>query len=245
MKKSLALLLLVLSAVPAAIGEVLVTRRLHVNSFYHEGVQRPERTDMMELWIAPRRLACLVGPARIIVDVNRDLVILVNTSSRTYAQAALSAVVTASMTPDDREATPSHDTTAKVRATKEARDVLGRNCLGYDVELHSNLDHKARAWVSADVPFDIAAYNALVRKLHAFLGRFDRASIEALLGLPGYVLSQENVADLKGEIIRVNRDVVAMAEKTPPPGLFSVPEGYARRPGLTHADVDMIASILE
>ncbi len=245
MKRSLALLLCVMCTVPAAIGEVLVTRRMHVNSIYHEGVQRPERTDMTELWIAPRRLACLVGPAKVVVDADRDLVILINTASKAYAQAALSAAVTASMTPDDREAMPSHDTTAKARATKETRDVLGRRCLGYDVDFHSNLDHKARAWVSADVPFDLVAYNALMRKLHAFLGRFDRASTEALLGMPGYTLSQENVADLKGEILRVNRDVVAMAEKTAPPDLFAVPAGYARKPGLTHADVDMIASILE
>ena len=245
MKRSLALLLLVMSTVPAAIGEVLVTRRVHVNSIYHEGVQRPERTDMMEIWIAPRRLACLVGPVKIIVDADRDLLILVNASSKTYAQAVLSAAVTASMTTDDREAMPSHDTTAKVRATAETRDILGRSCRGFDIAFRSNLDHKARAWVSADAPFDMEAYKTLMRKLYTFLGRFDQASTEALLGLPGYVLSQENVADLKGEILRVNRDVVAMVEKTAPPDLFSVPEGYARRPGLTHADVDMIASILE
>ena len=241
----LIVLLSVLDLVPSPAGEVLVTRRIHVDPFYHEGVQRPERTDTMSLWIAPTRAVCLVGPVKVIIDADRDLLILVNETAKTYVQARLGRPAVESMTPDDREATPSHDTTATVRRTGETRTVLGRNCQGYAIELHANLDHKAMAWVSSDVPVDLASYRALMKKLYAFLGRFDAPSTDQLLGLPGYVLAQENVADLKGETLRVNREVIEMSAKTAPAGLFDVPEGYVRKPGLTHADVDLIASILE
>src|SRR5512135_3319718 len=186
------------TAWPAA-GEVFVTRRMHVNSFYHEGVQRPERTDTVSLWIAPTRAVCLVGPVKIIIDADRDLLIIVNDAAKTYAQATLSRPVTESMTADDREAMPSHDVKARARRTGEERTILGRRCQGYAIELRSNLDHQATAWVSDGVPVDLAAYRGLMRKLYAFLGRYDAASTDALLGLPGFVLAQENVADLKGE----------------------------------------------
>jgi len=241
----LIVLLSVLALIPSDGGEVLVTRRIHVDAFYHEGVQRPERTDTMSLWIAPSRAVCLVGPVKVIIDADRDILILANGASKTFVEARLSRPAIESMTSDDREATPSHDTTATVRATGETRTVLGRNCRGYALELHANLDHKAVVWVSADVPIDLAAYRALMKKLYAFLGRFDAASADSLLGLPGFVLAQENVAGLKGETLRVNREVIEMSVKTPPAGLFDVPGTFARRPGLTHADVDLIASILE
>ncbi len=246
MKNRMTALLLLAAglALPAA-GEIRLTRRIHVNSYYHEGVQRPERTSTVDLWIASARMACVAGPARIIVDADRDLLILVNESAKTYAQAALSKPVSASMTPEDREAMPSHEAKAAVRKTGQARIVIGRICQGYAIDFRSNLDHQVTAWASTDVPLDLAAHRVLFKKLYAFLGRYDGASTEALLSVPGYILSEEDVADLKGETIRVNKDVIEIGEKTPPPGLFAVPEGYAKRPGLTHADVDLIASILE
>ncbi len=245
MKKLLALSLIALSLPLASFGEVRIVHRIHVNSFYHEGVQRPERTSTLEIWLGPARMVCLAPGLKIVVDSDRDLVTLVNDAAKTYAQAALGKPVLASMTPDDREATPDHEMKASVRETAGARIILGRSCRGYSIDIRSNLDHKITAWTSADVPFDLAAYRVLIGKLYRFLGRTDGSSIEALLSVDGYILAQENVADLKGETIRVNRDVIEIVEKTPPPGLFAVPAGYAKKPGLTHEDVDMIASILE
>jgi len=232
MKKRMAvLLLLAMGLILPATGEVRLTRRIHVNSFYHEGIQRPERTTTVDIWVAPARMACLAGPAKIIIDADRDLLILVNDSTKTYAQAVLSKPVSASMTPDDREAMPSHDTRAAVRKTDQTRTVLGRICRGYTIDLRSNLDHKVTAWVSADVPLDLAAYGILLKKLYVFLGRYDGASTEALLSVPGYILSEEDVADLKGETLRVSKDVIEMSEKTPLPGLFTVPAGTPRGRG--------------
>ena len=245
MKKCLILLLLVTSLISTAMGDVLIRRRIHVNSFYHEGVQRPERTDTADLWIAPNRAACLVGAAKIIIDAGRDLVILVNDSSKTYAEAVLSRPVAESMTSDDREAMPGHETKVRSHKTEGTRTILGRACQAYAIEIRSNLRHKVAAWVSAEVPVDLGAFRALMTKFYAFLGRYDADSADSLLGIPGLVLSQESVADLKGETVRVNRDVVEMSEKTSPEGLFAVPSGYVKKAGLTHADVDMIASILE
>jgi hypothetical protein len=245
MKKGLILILLVTSLISTAAADVLITRRIHVNSFYHEGVQRPERTDTVDLWIARDRAACLVGAAKIIVDADRDLVILVNDAAKTYAEAALSRPVVESMTSDDREAMPGHETTVRLNRADGTRTVGGRVCHAYAIEIRSNLTHKATAWVSAEVPVDLGAFRALMTKLYAFLGRYDADSANALLGIPGLVLAQESVADLKGETVRINRDVVEVGEKTPPEGLYSVPGGYVKKPGLTHADVDLIASILE
>lgn len=245
MKKSLTLLLLVAGLVSAARSDVLITKRIHSNSFYHEGVQRPERTDTVHLWIAPNRAACLFGAAKIVIDADRDLVILVNDAARTYAEATLSRPVVESMTAEDREAMPGHETKVRARKADGTRLVLGCKCQAYTLEIRSNLRHQATAWVSAEVPVDLGAFRALMTKLYGFLGRFDAGSANSLLEIPGLVLSQENVADLKGETVRINRDVVDISEKTPPAGLFAVPEGYKKRPGLTHADVDMIATILE
>ena len=244
-KRMTALLLLAVGSVLPAAGEVRLTRRIHVNSYYHEGVQRPERTTTVDLWIAPARMACLAGPARIIIDADRDLLILVNESTKTYAQAALSKPVSASMTPDDREAMPSTR-----RRRQSARPVrLGPSSGGSAKDTPSIF---GPTWITPSRPGLRPMFRSIWRrtgffskKLYAFLERYDGASTEALLSVPGYILSEEDVADLKGETIRVNKDVIVIGEKTPPPGLFAVPEGYAKRPGLTHADVDLIASILE
>ncbi len=245
MKKSLTVLLLVTGLVSAARSEVLITKRIHSNSFYHEGVQRPERTDTVYLWIAPNRAACLLGAAKIVIDADRDLVVLVNEAAKTYAEAALSRPVVDSMTAEDREAMPGHETNVRVRKMDGMRTVMGRPCQAYAIEIRSNLKHQATAWVTAEVPVDLGAFRALMAKLYGFLGRYDAGSTGSLLGIPGLVLSQENVADLKGETLRINRDVIDISEKTPPPGLFAIPDGYKKKSGLTHADVDMIATILE
>lgn len=245
MEKTLTLLLLVTGLVSAARGDVLITKKIHSNSFYHEGVQRPERTDTVHLWIAPNRAACLFGAAKIVIDAERDLVILVNDTAKTYAEATLSRPVVESMAAEDREAMPDHETKVRVRKAEGTRTVLGRACQAYAIEIRSNLKHQASAWVSAEVPVDLGAYRFLMAKLYGFLGRYDASSANSLLGIPGLVLSQENVADLKGETVRVNRDIVEMSEKTSPAGLFAVPDGYKKKPGLTHADVDLIATILE
>jgi len=245
MKKTLVLTVLLAWSGALASGEVFVSRKLHSNSYYHEGVMRPERNVTLDFWIGSRRMAYLAGPIKILLDLDKDTLLLVNSAERSYVQAKLSAPFKAAMSADELEATPDHEVKASVRGTGESRTIQGVVCRAYEIDLKSSMDLKVKVWMSVDTPVDIAAYKTFQKKMYGFLARYEPASVEALMAVPGFPVLQESSADLKGEAIRVRRETAGWVKKDPPADVFAVPEGFTRKSGLTHADLDLLASVLE
>lgn len=244
MRKTSGLIFLMILAGSLSAADTLMIRQIHTGSIYHEGVQRPERTDQVDIWIGDGRVAYVSGPVKIIARLRDDRLILVNSASRTFVEAKLSAPFTAAMTPVDIEATPDHRTSVTVRKTGATRQVLGRTCQEYGMVVRSNLERRVRAWASTDVPFDLSVFVQAQARLNAFLGRLDGASTQALASIAGVVLLREDIGNIKGEILRIRREVTFLGKCAPPSDPYGIPEGFARRTGLSHADLDVIDAIL-
>ncbi len=65
----------------------------------------------------------------------------------------------------------------------------------------------------------------------------DDASIKELSKINGFVIAQELTGDIMGAEIRQNSEVVEIADKPAPAGIYSVPDGYTQKDTLSMEEV--------
>jgi hypothetical protein len=108
---------------------------------------------------------------------------------------------------------------------------IGRwKCQNYTVDIEMMMPIKMTVWATTDVPFDLNAYveNMQVNMLAAQF-QLDTKAIAEMKKIRGFWIASETVVDMMGSKIRSTSEVVEIAEKNPPAGVYSVPAGYAKK----------------
>jgi hypothetical protein len=92
-----------------------------------------------------------------------------------------------------------------------------------------------KMYTTTDVPFDYKNYmkNFYSTLVKTQMMGIDEASIAELGKIDGFVIAQELTGDMMGAKIRQQSEVVEVAEKPAPAGIYSVPDGYTKKDTLT------------
>ena len=120
--------------------------------------------------------------------------------------------------------------TATVTPTTETKKIGSWNCTGYDVNMTiMGMAMKMRSWVSTDVPFDFAAFNAkfLANMLKGQM-RLDDASAKEFAKIKGYQIASEMTGDMMGAKMRQTSEVLEITKKSAPAGTYTVPAGFTK-----------------
>jgi hypothetical protein len=88
---------------------------------------------------------------------------------------------------------------------------------------------KMRSWVSTDVPFDFAAFNAkfLANMLKGQM-RLDDASAKEFAKMKGYQIASDLTGDIMGAKMHNTTEVVEITKKSAPAGTYAVPAGFTK-----------------
>ncbi|MBN2244088.1 MAG: hypothetical protein JW793_15490 [Acidobacteria bacterium] len=236
MKQVFAALLLILSASTFAAADGYVKTRSHTDPISMMGQNQPARDTVTEQWIGDGRVATVTEDTTTIVDVENKVLYIINHRDKTYVSANLPLDFSQLVPPQMAEMIQNMKVTFTVTPTGQKKTIGSRSCDGYDVDLNMvMMPMKMKMYATSDVPFD---YRNYMKNFYSTLVKtqmigIDEASIGELGKIDGFVISQEMTGDMMGAKIRQNSEVVEIAEKPAPAGIYSVPDGYTRKGTLT------------
>jgi len=95
-----------------------------------------------------------------------------------------------------------------------------------------------RVWASTAVPFDVAAFNATI--MPALLQgqmRLGESSVAEYAKIKGFQIASEMTGDIMGAKMRVTQEVVEIADRPAPEGIYAPPAGYKKNATLSMADL--------
>ncbi len=198
-------------------------------------------SNVNELWFGDRRAASIERGQTVIVDLIEGTVTFINHKDKTYLRTTHPVEMDDLLGDEFQWRHPLPQTTGVVTEQSGTREFLGRECREYQVDTWKVAGNKQidfmtiQVWASTDMPFDVSLFHELIENKRRFANRDAeyRAQLAKLKGIQ-MALRLEVGPFWASRIL--NTEVVEIARRRPPAGLWSVPEGYTRKEQFTKED---------
>jgi hypothetical protein len=232
MKKLTLSLALILVATLSLSADVYVKSKIHADAMNVMGQSTPARDSVSEQWIGDDKFANVSSDQSMIIDLKKNMVWIVNHKAKNYVETALPLDMSKLLPPEAAAFAGMMKMSMTVAPTNETKKIGQWNCQGYTMTMAiMGMNVTSKVWASTEVGFDTAAFNS------KFLGNLmkgsgmmiDDASIKELGKIKGYQIANE--VDMFGA--KTTTEVTEISKKTPPPGLYGVPAGYAKTASLS------------
>ncbi len=239
MKKTLTVLAIIVVAAISLHADIYIKTKTHTDAMSVMGQNTPARDDVSESWIGDKVFATVTPEQTMIIDLTKNVAFMINPKSKTYVETPLPLDFSKILPPQAAAMAGMLKMTATVTPTTETKKIGTWNCTGYDVNLTiMGMAMKMRSWVSADVPFDFADFNA------KFMGnmlkgqmRLDDASAMEFAKMKGYQIASDMTGDIMGAKMHTATEVMEITKKSPPAGAYSVPAGFTKTATLNMEDL--------
>lgn len=233
MKKVIAGAIIVLAAALLLPADVYIKTNVHTDAFEMMGQKQPAKDEVTEQWVNNSQLVNKTGERMMIMDMNKKIMYVVNLKQKTYVEAALPLDMSKILPPEAASMASMMKVTVKVAANGQTKKIGQWNCSGYDVDMGMMMmQMKMKVWASTEVPFDWKQF----AKMYANVSRMqflDDAAIAEFMKINGYQVASEMSMEMMGSKMRVTSEVVEIAQKTPPAGIYAVPAGFTKEKTLS------------
>jgi hypothetical protein len=242
MRSFLLMLAALFIGVPLADADVYLKHEVHTDGYYFGGENSPPEDRAYEVWIGDKRMSMLHEHRAIVMDLNQNLLTFINLDDSTYAETPLPLDWSNLLSEEDAARVRMFQTVGVVKESCETKKIGDQECRSYETTTwipyqgtkYNETDTKG--WLTIDVPFDPATYEEM--KVHNLrLENLTEELIEEVKKIPGYPLAVEDNTFIKGFSVRTTNEVVEMSEKAPPEGVYSAPEGFAKKEKLSLRDL--------
>jgi hypothetical protein len=239
MKKILAILAIIAVAAVALHADVYIKSKTRTDAMSVMGQTTPASDSISESWIGDGVFVTITPEQSIIIDLKKNMAYMVNPKSKSYVETPLPLDFTKILPPQAAAMAGMLKMTATVTPTTETKKIGSWNCTGYDVNLTiMTMAMKMRSWVSADVPFDYADFNAkfLANMLKGQM-RLDDASAKEFAKMKGYTIASETTGDIMGAKMHSTTETLEISKKSAPAGTYTVPAGFTKTATLNLEDL--------
>lgn len=211
-------------------ADVYIKTKTHTDAMSVMGKNTTARDDVSEAWIGDDMFVTIRADQTMIIDLKKNMAYMITPKSKTYVETPLPLDFAKILPPEAVAMAGMFKMTATVTPTTETKKIGSWNCTGYDVNMTiTGMTMKMRSWVSADVPFDFAAFNT---KFQANLlkgqMRFDDNSAKEFAKMKGYQIASETTGDIMGAKMHNTSEVVEITKKSAPAGTYAVPAGFTK-----------------
>ncbi|KPJ59228.1 MAG: hypothetical protein AMJ46_12050 [Latescibacteria bacterium DG_63] len=242
MKSVILILTALFIGVPLANADVYLRHEVHTDGYYYGGENTPPRDRTYEVWIGEKKMAVLYEHRTIIFDLNRNMLTFINVDDSTYAETTLPLDWSNLLSEEEAARVRMFQTVGIVGETEETMEIDGRECEAYELttwipyEGSRYNETDTNGWLTADLPFDVETYEELeVHNLR--LQNMKEELLEEVTKKRGYPIALEDKTYVKGFSVRTTNDVVEIAEKDAPAGVYSAPEGFTKKEKLSLGDL--------
>jgi hypothetical protein len=242
MKWKVALFALVLIIPLGASADTYIKTTSHTDGYYRGGSMNPAVDEMREMWIGEMRLAYITEGQKMLFDAEKNSFIFINSRDNSYTETALPLDMSKLFAEEDFGRLQMFQRTGEIKALEAKKKIGDWECSGYELSdwvLYQGgkvNEREVKMWISNDVPFDLAKFNALSVNLFK-LGNLADGYIEKLSGIEGFQIANEETTYAEGMAITTTNKVVEMAEKEAPPDVFAIPEGCTKKETLSLQDL--------
>ena len=238
MRRFLIGLLLVLALGSSTLlADIYIKQISHTDAFSIQGREQPAQDDVVHMWMGKDKMSVEMPQQKIIIDLEKNMMIWINHQSKSYVEMALPL--------DVEKYFPSqmmqmmNNIKVAVSPTGEKQRIGDWECEGYEMSMTvMMMDMKQMIWASTDVPFDWKDYTQkMLPKLSQATMFLGEESIAELLKIQGFQIKTETSMDAMGSTMKSFQEVQEIEKKDAPAGTYSAPEGYAKKDKLDMMDI--------
>jgi hypothetical protein len=237
MKKALLALIVVMAVALLLPADVYIKTNVHTDAFEMMGQKQPAKDEVTEQWVNNNQLFNRQGERVTILDMNKNIMYIVNLKEKNYVEATLPLDMAKLLPPEAASMASMMKMTVKVAPNGQARKIGQWNCSGYDVDMSMMMmKMKMVIWASTDVPFDWKMFSKMYTNVSK-MQFMDDASIAEFTKIKGFQIGSEMSMDMMGSKMKVTSQVVEIAQKPAPAGIYSVPAGFTKEKTLSMKDM--------
>ncbi|MBN1165023.1 MAG: hypothetical protein JXB45_10630 [Candidatus Krumholzibacteriota bacterium] len=238
MKKLALCLLAVLMSAAVVQADTYIKLIEHTDAYYHHGTMEPGEESENDIWFGDGKFALIDEERHFIIDVAAQKMIIIELANQAYLETALPFMLPAIVSEDLAPRLFMFPTVGEVKKLDETKEINGLKCQAYQrnswvmyQETRFN-DTETVIWATSDLPFDrelAEAYNQIFSRLR----NYSEELIGQMKMVEGFQLWTESVRYSEGTAIKSSNQVVEMAQKDPPEGVYAIPEGYQKQERLS------------
>lgn len=239
MKKLILAALVLLIAVPSAFADTYVKTKTHSDAMTVMGQTTPARDDTTESWISAGRYATGGADSWFVIDAAKKVAYFINHKEKSYVETPLPMDFVKLLPAEAAGMADMMKMTVTVTPTTETKKIGSWDCTRYDATMNvMGMQMNMRIWASTAVPFDFASFNATIMPvvLQGQMRVADSALAE-YAKIKGYQVASEMTADMMGAKVHTTQEVVEIAERPAPKGIYAPPAGYTKNATLSVADL--------
>jgi hypothetical protein len=241
MKKWLAFFLILGITFTAALfihADVYIKEKSHTDGYYYGGVNRPAEDSTNELWLGDGKIAHITENSITIIEKEKNRALIINKTDKTYVETTLPIDLSKLGPEQVAPIIQGIRYQGTVKEIAETKTIGERKCKGYTLNTYSmyqgerNNELDTTLWASEDLPFDMNKYRDLVFNIYR-LRNYSNELLEEIKKVDGFRIAAESLFYPKGFSVKRTTEVLEISAKEPPPGVYSVPEGFTKNERFT------------
>jgi hypothetical protein len=240
MKKTLTAVLCILALASLASADIYIKSKTHTDPMSMMGRSQPAKDSFQEQWIGDDKFASIMDQNSSVIDLSKNVMYIINHKSKTYIEAKLPFDLSSILPPQMASMMQGMmKMTVTVSPTGAKKTIGTWACDEYDVTMNMMMmPMKMKVYATKDVPFDLAAYQSKVYgTMLKSQFRLDDASVAEMMKVKGFWISSDMTMEMMGAKVHSTTEVVEIAKKAPPAGLYGVPAGYTKQETLSMQDL--------
>ncbi len=245
MNRKIVILTVILLGASFIHADVLVTEKVKVKSWLLGVLPVGKSAQYVnQYYIGDGRLAALEGHRVIIVDTHVDSVWVVNKLTRTVVAASLPLNVEDLIGFEVKQRYEKQHTTGYVKSLEKTKTINGQPCQRYRVTywaVSPDLIVEERyynVWTTNAIEMDYDIYMVYQNIVNQIYNRSLTLQVE-LTKVEGLQMRADVPFGIGGWVRKSRTTVTGIAEVDTPPGAYTIPTGYTRKPRLTLGDLGL------
>jgi hypothetical protein len=238
MKKILIFAAIMAVAALSLSADIYVKSKSHTDAMAIMGQNTPAKDDVSEQWISENALAQIGKDQGFVINLKKNMMYIINYGSKSYVETTLPLDYAKLLPPQMAAMAGMMAMTATVTPGNETKKVGNWNCSLYNMNLSvMGMAMPMKVWDSTDVPFDTAKYASLFANLMKGQMRLDDASVKEFQKIKGFQIATEMNADIMGAKMHTSSEVMEIAVKAAPAGVYEAPAGFTKKDKLSMDEI--------
>ena len=234
MKKILTFVAILAVAALSLSADIYVKSKSHTDAMSIMGQNTPAKDDVSEQWLSESALAHNDKNQGFIVDLKKNMMYIINHANKSYVETTLPLDYAKLLPPEAAAMAGRMTMTATVTPGNETKKIGNWNCSLYNMNMSiMGIAMPMKIWASTDVPFDRAKYAELFANLLKGQMRLDDASVKEFQKIKGFQIATEMNAEIMGAKMHTSSEVLEIAVKNAPQGVYSAPKDYVKKDKLS------------
>jgi hypothetical protein len=222
-----------------------------VKPFEMMGRKQPEQTEIRERWMGQNKFALFMKEYSLVIDDDKGKLLLIVHEPKIYFELPTNITkekildLLLKLSPKAAEVVRSMTITdMKYSSGGETKKIANWNCSSSEFEmvvmipaLNMMPKFKMKMWMTRDLPAEYQKYTKVAEEFFVkyILGMINidensKKVMEKMAKSEGFEIANEVTVNMFGSEISIESQCLEIAERPAPPGTYSVPAGYTKKP---------------